>query len=1235
MNSSLSSQTSDQMEQVTQEEVTIPSSLKFIVSNLKNIVPIPLSADNYSIWRSQIIKLLRANRFEKFLDPLFSPPNQFLTKADGSTAPNVLYNQWILTDQNLAAAICSTIFASILPYIVNLESTSTIWHTLEVRFPSSNRSRVIQLKNDLHHISMKTAMTQYLSDIKSLVDQIAYAGSSIDTEDIILYILNGLPASFQAFKTAIRTMITPISLDQLYPLLLSEEINIAAENARSSVPSDPTLALYTQRGRDKRTRGRNYNRGSSSSRTAPDQTSICQICNKRGHSTSSCWHRLNVYVPQTTNTNNRAMVAASDSATNNNWFLDSGASAHLTNSLDNLSIASPYQGSDSITIGDGRSMSIANSGTGSLPIPARKLTLDQILHIPELKYNLLSISKLTRDNNISITFEPNGFCLKDIKTQETLLRGPCRDGLYPVQHVQHRSPTTALTAASTTMDIWHNRLGHPHFRTLTRIANCNPELKILTHQFFCTKCVLAKSHKLVFDNSVNRRSDILDLVHSDVWGPSPVVSNQGYKYYVIFVDDHSRFTWLYPLMQKSDVANTFIQFKKYIEKLTVKSIKCLRTDGGLEYNNQYLTDFLKNNGISHQMSCPYTPEQNGTSERKHRHILETTRSLLITASVPTHYWPDAMITATYLINRMPSPATNNISPFESIFHYKPEYKHLKTFGCECYPLLPSQLRNKLQPKSQSCVFLGYSETYKGYKCLNTQSNKIFMSRHTMFNEHRFPFSSQHSSSASTDESSSPFLLQPVSAGQPSTTTTAHQNNSSQDTSQCNTFTSLPTSYSNPRSLPTAATPPSSNNTVNDIPCHHMITRKQTGSLKPKIQMNLIHAQQSPQLEVTPHTYTEAAKHVQWRQAMASEFFALQQQGTWTLTPLPPNTSILGCKWTFRIKHHADGSVARYKSRLVAQDNHQEHGIDYNETFSPVAKLPTIRILLTIALYNNWPVQQLDVANAFLHGDLSETIYIEQPKGFEDSSNPNHVCRLNKAIYGLKQAPRQWYNTFTTHLISLGFTHSKSDPSLLIYNQSQVSMFLLIYVDDILITGNNQDAIAKLLEQLNTKFSMKNLGIASSFLGIQIHTSPARYFLSQTPYAMSIIQQAHMQNCKSLANPNCTKAPTEQPADEFLSDPVIYRRITCSLQYLTLTRPDISYTINLLSQLCTLRFRPMLPCSKDFYDTLKGQPPMESRSPGVHLFFDRSPTLTGQGILCLENDFRLLLVLGRDSHFLDC
>ncbi|PKU71363.1 Retrovirus-related Pol polyprotein from transposon TNT 1-94 [Dendrobium catenatum] len=1136
---------------VANQSPTISPSLKFVISNLKLLVPHALTADNFPIWSTQIAKLFKANGFAPFLDP---------RSATENVDPNQDPNSWSVTDQNLATAMCSTISPAILPYVINLESTSDIWTTLHTRFQSSNRSKVIQLKNELHNVAMQTmSMTQYLTEIKKIVDQISSAGSSVDSEDVMIYILNGLPPEYHSFTTTIRTMQTTLSLDQLYALLMSEEIHLKSAALKLTKIPDTQTALYTYRGRGRRGRGRLTNDTASANKSSQTSNITCQICKKRGHQADACWHRLNPnYVPtQTSSKNQSALLANSDNNNVSDWYIDSGASSHMTNKFDNLANAHEYLGQDSVTIGDGRSIQIAHSGTGILPTPTSTLLLSRLLHVPSLSYNLLSISKLVQDNPISITFDANGFVFKDRMTGLPILKGPCKEGLYTVTD-QLKPHPKALSADATTQPDWHLRLGHPHQQILRLISHSNPTLNISFSKSFCNLCASCKGHKLTFDNSLSKTTAPLDLIHSDVWGPSPVSSIQGFKYYVIFVDDYSRFIWFFPLMFKSDVTRIFIQFVSLIERQTNRKLKVIRTDCGGEFLNHQFKNFTRKAGIIHQTSCPYTPEQNGIAERKHRHIITTARTLLHTAGLPLSYWLDAATTATYLINRLPSGTTENTSPLQRMFNITPSYNHMRTFGCECYPLLPPTQRTKLTTTSSQCVFLGYAETMKGYRCLNTHNHQIIVSRHVKFNESCFPFKHRSTQASTPPDLTQPSLLIPTSISNP---TNPGRQSAQLPVPQPSSSQTQPIHISSAESSEsghneTSVPPPAPTHT------HHMITRNRTGNLKPVTKLNLLHAELS---QTDPTTFTEANKHFKWRRAMSDEFFALQKQGTWDLVEPPPNSSILGSKWTYRTKRNADGSVARHKARLVAQGNQQEFGLDYQETFSPVAKLPTIRILFTIALFHKWPIQQLDVANAFLHGDINEITYMTQPRGFEDSSNPDHVCRLRKAIYGLRQAPRQWYTTFTSYLLLLGFKHSQADPSLLSLHNNHIHIYLLVYVDDILITGNDPDAIKTLVTQLQSKFTMKNLGNAHHFLGIAIESSPDKYFLSQTTYAQSILRIAELQKCNSVSNPLATKTPDVSPTDPPCFSTTAYRRIIGSLQYLTLTRPDIAYAVNMLSQ----------------------------------------------------------------------
>jgi histone deacetylase 1/2 len=229
----------------------------------------------------------------------------------------------------------------------------------------------------------------------------------------------------------------------------------------------------------------------------------------------------------------------------------------------------------------------------------------------------------------------------------------------------------------------------------------------------------------------------LELVHTDVWGPART-SSEGYKYYVSFVDDYSRFCWIYLLKHKSDVEQVFYAFQAHVERLLNAKIKAVQSDGGGEY--QRLSRYFQRTGVSHRVSCPHTSQQNGIAERKHRHLVETGLALLAHSSLPLHFWDEAFLTACYLINRMPSPVINKQTPLFRLLGVEPNYSFLRIFGCACWPSLRKYNTHKLEFRSKACVFLGYSPMHKGYKCLDRSTGRIYISRDVVFDETVFPYS---------------------------------------------------------------------------------------------------------------------------------------------------------------------------------------------------------------------------------------------------------------------------------------------------------------------------------------------------------------------------------------------------------------------------------------------------------------------------------------------------------------
>ncbi|CAL9247936.1 unnamed protein product, partial [Arabidopsis halleri] len=668
------------------------------------------------------------------------------------------------------------------------------------------------------------------------------------------------------------------------------------------------------------------------------------------------------------------------------------------------------------------------------------------------------------------------------------------------------------------------------------------------------------------------------------------------------------YTWLYPLKKKSDVKLVFIAFKALVENKLQQRIGTLFSDNGGEF--LALREFLSTSGVSHLTSPPHTPEHNGISERKHRHVVESGLTLLSQASIPTTYWTYAFATAVYLINRLITPVLSQQSPFFKLFGTHPNYAKLKVFGCLCFPWLKPYTRHKLESRSQSCVFLGYSLTQSAYFCLHVPSGRIYTSRHVVFEEEQFPFSGKTispspavldnsrvlspivtpvpvalstpmpingtpssdlhpSSSSSSSSPSSPPQVSPSnsnssSSSTPSSEPTAPNKNGPQTQAQQSQNNNEPTALQQNESTPTVQPSPTATTSGNQQTVssnsqnaqqhepqnpqpnqppeniHKMQTRAKNNISKPKQKLNLHVVGNSQSRE--PRTVVQAMKDERWRASMSDEYNAQLANHSWDLVPPQPTQNVIGSRWVFTIKYHPDGRLQRYKSRLVAKGFHQRYGVDYAETFSPVIKSTTIRLVLDIAVASSWPIKQLDVNNAFLQGELTEEVYMTQPQGFIDKDRPQHVCKLRKPIYGLKQAPRAWYMALKTHLLRTGFSNSLADTSLFIKHTGKSFVYVLVYVDDILVTGNDNSLIAEVLRSFSARFSIKDPTDLTYFLGIEATRTKAGLHLMQRKYIVDLLTKNNMLDAKPALTPLPVSPKLTLRVGSILKDPSQYRSV---------------------------------------------------------------------------------------------
>jgi hypothetical protein len=298
--------------------------------------------------------------------------------------------------------------------------------------------------------------------------------------------------------------------------------------------------------------------------------------------------------------------------------------------------------------------------------------------------------------------------------------------------------------------------------------------------------------------------------------------------------------------------------------------------------------------------------------------------------------------------------------------------------------------------------------------------------------------------------------------------------------------------------------------------------------------------------------------------MDEEMVALNVNVTWELIALPKDKKTIGCKWVYKVKHNVDGSMSRYKARLVAKGYAQTYGIDYEETYNLVAKITTVRAIIVMAATKGWSLHQMDVKNAFLHGDLQE-VYMEQPLGYVDQTRPNLVCRLKKTLYGLKQALRAWSDKIGQYLVTSGFQTSNANFSLYVKKTDHGIIVIVIYVDDLIITRDSDADIFDLKKLLKQKFEMKDLGELRYFLGIEVVQSPKGIWLLQRQYALNKLSKYGMMGCKPISIPLEQNVKLSANEGDLVEDTTMYRHIVGSLIYMTIIRPDLSYVVGMVSQ----------------------------------------------------------------------
>lgn len=958
---------------------------------------------------------------------------------------------------------------------------------------------------------------------------------------------------------------------------------------------------------------------------------------------------------------------------NKDWIIDSGATSHMTASKTDMM---NYQKLTFPIEVKGISDKLMAVGKGDIALTTCKadgtitqLTLTGVLHVPHIRASLISVPKLVAcgaavnfsSAGCTITLDgkviADGAPISNVGNKLYKLRLEVSGS--PPDAAAHAARTAAppiapSTPSSTLADVerrtacdrLHRSLGHLSAGEMEKLVKggmidgisaskllINGKIE-LSH---CDACEVGKHSRAPFLRSVvgTRATHVNELVHSDVGGPLPVPSLGGHKYYVTFTDDFTKHLHVDFMKTKDEVLSYTKKYKAAAETAHPgQPLQRFRSDNGGEYGSKAFAQFLEADGVRHEFTTAYTPEQNGIAESANRVLFNKARAMMADAGMLDDdrgkaFWAHAVHTAAFLREISPTNVLTDggapalITPYEAWTGRRPDVARLRRFGCLAYVHVEAHKRTKLDPRAVKMIFVGYADNHKAYRCFNPVTKKVIISRNVTFNEQANGIDMLTKGADITGNGLSSVGGQPdhVVISDTDDDEPPHDLHSSSSDDSDDDLDRVPPPVAPagvpPPVAPVVAPVPAADDAGAEggrpqrrrrapVPYWDVeASRRATAEYGNVAGLNTYSEQHF--LDNDPDTYEEAT-HVDnprkdnWWKAMKFEVSGFNDLGTKRVVKLPPGRKPIKSKWVYTTKRDSDGvpkinpetGIAE-KARVTARGDMEVHGIDYKETFSPVAKHVTFRTLLAVAAHLDLDLDHLDVSQAFLYGDLDEEIYMHPPKGFE--LEDGYVWQLLKAVYGLKQASRAFSIKLTNILITLGFVQSQVDPCLFSRREADGShTFILIWVDDeIVASRKGTDMAAKVRREMERFFKMKGDEL-NFFIGIKIERNrfEKTLIVTQSAAIRDIIDEFKLTDAKIVATPmapgsKLTKdmAPST-PDDVDGMKNVPYRSLVMKLNYLaTTTRPDIAHSVGELTKFLNNPGRAHWEAAKHTVRYLKG------------------------------------------------
>lgn len=857
-------------------------------------------------------------------------------------------------------------------------------------------------------------------------------------------------------------------------------------------------------------------------------------------------------------------------------LFDSGAARHI----------SPYRNSfanytkiptKTLRAANQQSFSAFGQGDVTIEVPngstTSQITLRGVLYAPDVGYTLVSVGRLDEEG-YSTTFA-NGKCIIRDMSGTRLAEIPRTSrGMYKIE--SDSTPESANSVADAiSLDELHRRLGHISPRTAKQLVQKGMITgldydRASTDKFDCPSCIHAKATRkpIAKKREGDRASSFGQEIHSDVWGPAPVSTRKGNQYYVTFTDDFSRYTHLELMPLKSDVFEAYKGFEAWCDTQHGAKIKCLHSDRGGEYTSKEFKNHLRTKGTVSKLTVHDTPQHNGVAERRNRTILERVRAFLHSSQLPKYLWGEAVNHAVWLMNRTKTKALDGKTPFEVLYGKKPNLSEVREFGEKVWVRVEGG--NKLGGRVREGHWLGMDQTSNGVRIWwpDTRTTSI---------ERNIHYSQEEALGENLEGEGVPLLneiptIPQIKVEEISPNPTEGHVPLTSENTQAPENSDIP----QPPPLRRSERTRQPSEKARDI----LEGRAVTPVEEEEWQEVHIFAAEMAEMEGDPTSLGEARKRadwVRWKEAMDDEMKNLKDAGTWELKEPKQGANVVGCKWVFKTKRDADGNVTKHKARLVAQGFSQIPGVDYFDTFAPVARLSSIRTVLAIAAARDMEIHQIDVKAAYLNGKLNddEEIYMRQPPGHIDPYHPHHVCHLRKTLYGLKQSGRRWYQRLCEILVDhLGFTRCEVDHSTFYKHNPPDLTIILVHVDDCTLTSTKTALIDWAKSTISKFVEISDLGEIHWLLGIEIKRvrEERRLMLSQRAYIEASLHRFGFEDLSPVSipmDPSIRLTSDHSPKttnDIARMARIPYQEAVGTLMYAAIgTRPDIAYAIQVLSK----------------------------------------------------------------------